>query len=84
MLAAKKYDDGAELVLAARFRDCGAFGCGATLDGFRGTLCDTFDGGAALFYMETCWLGCVTSQHIVCRIPEVSFDLDFWMDAKIR
>ena len=33
-MPAAKYDDGAELVLAARFRDCGAFCCGATLDGF--------------------------------------------------
>ena len=39
---------------------------------------------AAMSQMETCWLGCVTSQHIVWRIPEVSFDLDLWMDAKIR
>jgi len=39
---------------------------------------------SAMSQMETCWLGCVTSQHIVCRIPEVSFDVDLWMDAKIR
>jgi hypothetical protein len=39
---------------------------------------------ASMSQMETCWLGCVTSQHIVCRIPEVSFDVDLWMDAKIR
>ena len=38
---------------------------------------------SATSQMETCWLGCVTSQHIVCRIPEVSFDVDLWMDAKI-
>ena len=34
VLAARFKDCGAELVLAARFRDCGAFCCGATLDGF--------------------------------------------------
>ena len=33
MLAAKD-DDGAGLVLAARLKDCGAFGCGATFDRF--------------------------------------------------
>ena len=38
MLAAK-YDDGAGLVLAARLKDCGAFGCGATFDRFGDTIC---------------------------------------------
>ena len=38
MLAAKD-DAGAGLVLAARLKDCGAFGCGATFDGFGGTIC---------------------------------------------
>jgi len=38
VLAAKD-DDGAGLVLAARLKDCGAFGCGATFDGFGGTIC---------------------------------------------
>ena len=45
MLAAK-YDDGAGLVLAARLKDCGAYGCGATFEGFGGTICGF---GAAAF-----------------------------------
>ena len=50
MLAAKD-DDGAGLVLAARLKDCGAFGCGATFDGFEDIFCGTIDGGAALFFI---------------------------------
>ena len=32
---------------------------------------------SAMSQMETCWLGCVTSQHIGCRIPEVFIRLGF-------
>ena len=46
MLAAKD-DDGAELVLAARLKDCGAFDCGATFDGFGCIFGGTVDDGAA-------------------------------------
>ena len=45
---AAKDDDGAGLVLAAsRLKDCGAFGCGATFDGF-GAAFDRFIWGTGV------------------------------------
>ena len=73
MLAAKD-DDGAGLVLAARLKDCGAFGCGTTFDGFEGIFRGTVDGGAALFFILDVIrysMSCVEACGLLALLPHL-------------